>query len=82
MVSPHYLGAFLRSPGFVAYAGRNIAGSRQPRTRLDALWSALIPLPPLAEQRRIVARLEELMARVREAKRLRQQAKEDAERLM
>lgn len=81
MVSPHYLGAFLRSPGFVAYAGRNIAGSRQPRTRLDALWGVLVPLPPLEEQRRIVARIEELMERVREAKRLRRQAKEDAERL-
>jgi len=81
MVSPHYLGAFLRSPGFVAYAGRNIAGSRQPRTRLDALWSALIPLPPLEEQRRIVARIEALMERIREARRLREQAREDAERL-
>ncbi len=41
-----------------------------------------LPLPPLDEQRRVVARIEELMARVREAKRLRRQAKEDAERLM
>jgi type I restriction enzyme S subunit len=41
----------------------------------------LIPLPPLEEQRRIVARVEELMSRIREAKRLRQEAKEEAERL-
>ncbi|WNC30171.1 restriction endonuclease subunit S [Thermosynechococcus sp. PKX82] len=40
-----------------------------------------IPLPPLSEQRRIVARIEELMARVREARRLHQEALEDAERL-
>lgn len=33
------------------------------------------------EQRRIVARIEELMARVREARRLREQARQDAERL-
>jgi type I restriction enzyme S subunit len=41
----------------------------------------LLPLPPLAEQRRIVARIEELMDRVREARRLRQEAQKDAERL-
>lgn len=81
LLSAEYLGAFLRTPYFVAYAVRNTTGSRQPRTRLDALWNALVPLPPLSEQRRIVARIEELMARVREARRLREQAREDAERL-
>jgi len=45
------------------------------------LSAILIPLPPLSEQRRIVARIEELMSRVREAKRLRREALEDAERL-
>jgi type I restriction enzyme S subunit len=81
VLSPEYLGAYLRTPHFVAYATANTTGSRQPRTRLDALWSALIPLPPLSEQRRIVARIEALMARVREARRLRQAAREEAERL-
>jgi type I restriction enzyme S subunit len=46
------------------------------------LKAFLIPLPPLPEQRRIVARIEELMERVREAKRLREEAKKDADRLM
>lgn len=41
-----------------------------------------IPLPPLSEQRRIVARIEELMGRIREARRLREEAKKDADRLM
>ncbi len=40
-----------------------------------------IPLPPLEEQRRIVARIEELMERIREARHLRQKAREDTERL-
>jgi len=40
-----------------------------------------IPLPPLEEQRRIVARIEELMERIREASHLRQEAREDTERL-
>ncbi len=41
----------------------------------------LIPLPPLDEQKRIVARIEELMERIREAKRLREEARADADRL-
>lgn len=81
MVSPHYLGAFLRSPGFVAYAGRNIAGSRQPRTRLDALWSVLIPLPPLEEQRRIVANLGVIQEKVKALKEVQSTTDSELQRL-
>lgn len=52
-----------------------------PNLSASRLRNFIAPLPPLDEQRRIVARIEELMARVREATRLRQEAKEDAERL-
>jgi len=41
-----------------------------------------IPLPPLDEQRRIVARIEALFDRIAEAQRLRAAAEEDAEQLM
>lgn len=41
-----------------------------------------IPLPPLAEQRQIVARIEELAAHIHEACALRQQAAEEAERFV
>ena len=61
---PSFLGAFLRSPSFVSYAISNTTGSRQPRIRMDALWNALIPLPPIPEQRRIVAYLDQIQARV------------------
>jgi type I restriction enzyme S subunit len=68
VLEPQYLGAYLRSPSFVAYATQNTTGSRQPRVRLDALWGALIPLPPLAEQRRIVAHLEAVQERLKALK--------------
>lgn len=57
-------------------------GVGQQRVPQDFLESQLLPLPPLDEQRRIVAKVEALMERVREARRLRAEAKKDAERLM
>ncbi len=44
--------------------------------------NVLIPLPPLAEQRRIVARIEELAARIEEARGLRRAAMEEGERIV
>jgi len=41
-----------------------------------------IPFPPLEEQRRIVGRIEELTRPIEEAKRLRQAAREQAEKIM
>lgn len=46
------------------------------------LLAAHIPLPPLAEQRRIVARIEELAARIAEARGLRRQAIEEIATLL
>lgn len=57
-------------------------GVGQQRVPQDFLMTYLIPLPPLSDQRRIVARIEEVMALVREARQLREEAKKDAERLM
>jgi type I restriction enzyme, S subunit len=49
---------------------------------LPKLYAVLeIPLPPLAEQRRIVARIEQLAAKIEEARILRQQAAEAIEAL-
>ena len=47
--------------------------------RPNDVFGYTIPLPPLAEQRRIVSRIEELGAKIEEARGLRQQAMEEAE---
>lgn len=78
-----YLGKLLMTEWFVSQVRLDVTGATGSRQRLKpgVILNALVPLPPLPEQRRIVARIEELMSRMREAKRLRQQAEEDAERL-
>jgi len=59
-----------------------LTGATRPKLTQKALRSIPIPLPPLSEQRRIVAKVEALMERVREAKRRREEARQDAEKLM
>lgn len=51
----------LMSPMFVKYATRNSYGTKMPRFGTKAGQLALFPLPPLAEQERIVARLDALL---------------------
>lgn len=81
-VIPEWIWLFIRQERFRKAAKDSFRGGvGQQRVPKKFLQQHPIPLPPLEEQRRIVARIEELMSRVREAKRLRQQATEDAERL-
>ena len=58
-----YLLSFLRSSYFVEYATLYSHGQK-PRLDLRAGRCAWFPLPPLEEQRRIVARIEELFGDV------------------
>jgi len=52
------------------------------RLKEDKLLAMEIPLPPLDEQQRIVARIEELAAKIEEARELRQQAMKQVDSLI
>ena len=58
-----------------------LTGATRPKLTQSAMQSIPIPLPPLEEQKRIVARIEELMDRIKEAKKLRQETKKQTELL-
>ena len=61
--------------------GLSTGGTPTSRNRLkeEKFLAMKIPLPPLQEQRRIVARIEELAAKINEARGLRQKAAAEAE---
>ena len=61
-ICSQYCGLALRRPDFVAYVTRLGQGTKMPRLRTEDAIIAPFPLPPLSEQSRIVAKVDELMA--------------------
>lgn len=69
-VLPAYIAHFLRSPEFVGFANTVVAGAKMPRMVMGEFWRYEVPIPPLPEQRRIAAILDQadaLRAKRREA---------------
>jgi len=79
-----FLKYWFRLPSVIDRVNEDCSGST-PLTRnrfKENFFLALeIPLPPLTEQRRMVSRIEELAARIHEARTLRHQAAEEADAL-
>ncbi|TAX95672.1 restriction endonuclease subunit S [Rhizobium leguminosarum] len=57
-----YLRLFLKAPFFISLASASTHGMNLPRLGTDRAREAAIAIPPLAEQLRIVAKVDELMA--------------------
>jgi type I restriction enzyme S subunit len=60
--SSHYFKLALKSPYFISYVNDRSYGMKMPRLGTEDGRKAPFPLPPLAEQQRIVAKVDELMA--------------------
>jgi type I restriction enzyme S subunit len=78
-----FLGWLSRTRAFVDLCLRASEGTtNRVRLQEDRFLALEIPLPPLADQRRVVARIAELASQVQEARILRQQATDEAEALV
>ena len=72
-----------KTPSFWAQCNDKSRGtSGKNRIKPEQFLRVEIPLPPLSEQRRIVARIEELAAQINDARTIRQQVAEETEVLM
>jgi type I restriction enzyme, S subunit len=82
-VFPDYLGWLSKTQSFVALCKAASEGTtNRVRLKVGHFLNTKIPLPPLDEQRRIVAHIEELAAKIEQARVLRRQAMEEVNALV
>lgn len=80
---PAYLGYYAQTAEFVELCERASEGTtNRVRLKEDQFRNTTIPLPPLEEQRRIVARVDAIASRVAEARRLQTESEGEIKRLL
>jgi type I restriction enzyme S subunit len=80
-LAPKFLMYFLNKPELVAFANAKSTGTHRPRIKWDELSAYPVFLPPLAEQRRIVAAIEEQFSRIDVAVEALQRARRNLQRM-
>lgn len=78
-IAAQFLRWMLKSPSFLRYVNALMYGVKMPRLGTDDAINSIHPLPPLNEQLRMVAKIDELMARCDVFEKLR--AERDTKRL-
>ena len=63
-INPHFATLVLNSPYFVDYTQECCCGVKMPRLTTEDARAAYFPLPPIAEQKRIVSEVERMEAQV------------------
>lgn len=70
-IDSEFLKWLLKRPSFLAHVNSLMYGVKMPRLGTDDALMSIHPLPPLAEQHRIVTKIDQLMARCDELEKLR-----------
>ena len=81
-IFPKYLMYALKRPDFLEYANSKTYGVKMPRLGTEDARNAPFPLPPFEEQRRIVAKVDQLMALFDELEAKLNQSHTDGAKLM
>ncbi len=82
LIDKKFLLYFTFSNEYQYQINKNLSGTTRQRISKGNLGNIEIPLPPIATQQKIVARLDELLSNIAEAKRLRQEAIADTEKIL